>query len=83
MAKSDANTGYESKKFDKNTSVDDDTTLINDPNHNISDFSKTTNKNIGQFGVPTVFETSVSHVSHDDFALQTESKENMQSENCC
>ena len=42
--------------------MDDDTTLINDPKHNISDFSKTTNKNIRQFGVPTVFETSVSHV---------------------
>ena len=27
LAKSDANTGYERKKFDKNTSVDDDTTL--------------------------------------------------------
>ena len=37
-AKSDANTGSEPNKFDKNTSVDDDTTLINDPNHNFSDF---------------------------------------------
>ena len=42
LAKSDANTGCEPQKFDKNTSVDDDTTLINDPDHNISDFSKTT-----------------------------------------
>ena len=73
----------ESKKFDKNTSVDDETTLINDPNHNISNFSKTTKENIGQFGVPTVFETSASHVSHDDFALQMESKESMQSGNRC
>ena len=32
-------TGYEPNKFDKNTSVDDDTTLINDPDHT-SDFSK-------------------------------------------
>ena len=39
--------------------------LINDPNHNFSDFSKTTNESSGMFGVPTVFETSVSHVSHD------------------
>ena len=49
---------------------DDDTMLINDPNNNFSDISKTTNENTRQFGVPTVFETSVSHVSHDDFALQ-------------
>ena len=82
-AKSDANTGYEPKKFDKNTSVDDDTTLINDPDHNTSDFSKTTNENTRQFGVPTVFESSVSHVSHDDLALQIESKESMQSGNRC
>ena len=55
LAQSDANTGYEPKKFDKNTSVDDDTTLINDLNHKFSDFSKTTNENTRQFGVPTVF----------------------------
>ena len=42
---SDANTGYEPKEFDKITSVNDDTMLINDPNHNFSDFSKTTNEN--------------------------------------
>ena len=30
----------EPKKFDKNTSVDSDTMLTNDPNHNFSDFSK-------------------------------------------
>ena len=34
LARSDANTGYEPNEFDKNTFVDDDTTLINDPNHN-------------------------------------------------
>ena len=83
LAKSDANTGYEPKKFDKNTSVDDDTTLINDPDHNTSDFSKTTNENTRQFGVPTVFESSVLHVSHDDLALQIEGKECMQSGNRC
>ena len=38
LAKSDANTGCEPKKFDKITSVDDDKMLINDPNHNFSDF---------------------------------------------
>ena len=40
LAKSDANTGYEPKKFDKITFVDDDTMLINDLNQNFSDFSK-------------------------------------------
>ena len=59
LAKSDANTGYEPKEFDKITSVDDDTMLINNPTHNFSDFSKTTNENTRQFCVPTVFESSV------------------------
>ena len=58
-AKSALNTGYEPKKFDKNTSVDDDATLINDPDHNFWDFSKTMNENARQFGVHTVFESSV------------------------
>ena len=44
------------------TSVDNDTVLINDLNHNFSDFSKTTNENTRQIGVPTVFESSVSRV---------------------
>ena len=56
LAKSTLDTGYEPKKFDKITSVDNDTI-----------------QNKGQFGVLTVFESSVSHVSHDDFALQLES----------
>ena len=64
LTKSDANTGYDPKKFDKNTSVNDDTTLINDPDQNTSDFSKTMNENTSQFGVHTVFESSVLHVSH-------------------
>ena len=60
LAESDANTSYQPKKLDKNTSVDDDTMLINDPNHNFSDFSKTTKENTGQFVGPTVFESPVS-----------------------
>ena len=48
--------------------MDDDATLINHPDHNISDFSKTTNENTSQLGAHAVFESSVSHVSHDDFA---------------
>ena len=81
--KSDANTGYEPKKFDKITSVDDDTMLINDPNDNFSDFTKTTNENTRHFGVPTVFESSVSRVSHDEVALRIEAKESRQSGNRC
>ena len=47
-------TGYEPKEFDKITSVDGDTTPINDPNYDsISDFSKTTRECTGLFGVPT------------------------------
>ena len=57
--------------------------LINDPIHHFSDFPKTTNDNTKQFGVPTVFESSVSQRSHDDFALQVESKESMQLGNRC
>ena len=59
-----ANTGYEPKEFDKITSVDSDTMLINDPDHNTSDTSKTMNENTGQFGILTVFESSVVHVCH-------------------
>ena len=40
LAKSGANTSYEPIEFDKVTSVDDDTMLISDPNHNFSDFSE-------------------------------------------
>ena len=58
-------TGYEPKEFDKITSADGDTTPINDPNYdNISDFSKNTRENTGLFGVSTMLEVSVSHVSH-------------------
>ena len=41
LAKFLPHTGYEPKEFDKITSVDIDTILINDPNHDFSDFSKT------------------------------------------
>ena len=46
-------------------------------------FSKTKNENTRQFDVLTVFESSVSHVSHEDFALWIERKESMQSRNRC
>ena len=71
-------TGCEPKLPDKTTSVDGDTTPIKDPDHDsISDFSKTTRESTGLFGVPTVFEASVSQVSHGGSALQRESKESM------
>ena len=58
--------------------------LIDDPDLNeISNFSKNTHENIGLFGVLTMFDSSVSHVSHDDFALQIESKESMHRETDC
>ena len=44
---------------------------------------KTTNENTRKFGVPTAFDISVLHVSQDDFALQVESEESMQSGNRC
>ena len=63
LAKSVTKTGYEPKKINKNTSVENHTMLINDPNHNFSHFSKTMNEITGQFGVHTVFESSVLYVS--------------------
>ena len=60
-------TSYEPKEFDKITSADGDTTLINDSDYeNISDFSKITCENTGPFGVSTMLESSVSHVSHGE-----------------
>ena len=60
-------TGYEPKEFDKITPADGDTTPINDPNYdNISDFSKITRESTGPFGVSTMLEASVSHVSHGE-----------------
>ena len=77
------NTSFTPNELDKIISMDLDKTLINDPNHNFSDFSTATNENTGQFRVPTVFECSVSHVSHDDVAPQIASKESMQSGHIC
>ena len=68
------------KELDKTTSVDGDRTPINDPDHDISNFSKNTpNENTGLFGVPRVFKSSVSHVSRGNFALQRGTQESMQS----
>ena len=49
----------------------------------ISLTSSKTHENKGLFGVLTMFESSVSHVSHDVFALQIDSKESMRSGNRC
>ena len=72
-------TGYEPKEFDKITSVDVDTPSINDPDHNISDFSKTTSENTGHSVLNPLFCTFLI----GDFALQRESKESMPRENRC
>ena len=59
------NTSYEPKKFDKITSVDNDTMRIDDPDlDEISVFSKTFHENTGLFGVLTMFQSSVSYVFH-------------------
>ena len=84
LAKSDAHAGCEPNEFDEITFVDDDSTLIDDPDlDEISDFSKNTHENIRLFGVPTMLEASVSHVSHSDFALQIEDKQSMHRETDC
>ena len=64
-------TGYEPNEFEKITSVDVDTPPINDPDHNISDFSKTTSENTGHSVLNPLFCTFLI----GDFALQRESKE--------
>ena len=67
VADSTHSTGHEPKEFDKITSADGDTTPINDPNYdNISDISKIKRENIGFFGVSTMLEASVSHVSNGE-----------------
>ena len=61
------NTGHEPNEFDKITSADGDTTSIKDPDlDEISDFSKATRENTGLFGVSTMLEASVLHVSHGE-----------------
>ena len=72
------------KEFDKITSVENHTKLIDDPDLNeISDLSKNTHENIGLLGVLTMFESSVSHVSHDDFALHVGGEESTHRETDC
>ena len=84
LAKSALNTGCDPKEFDKITSVDNDTMLIDDPDLNeISDFSKNTRESTGLFGVPTVFEASVSHVSHGDFCSSERKQRKHASGNRC
>ena len=69
------NTVYEPNEFDKNTSVDSDTVLIDDPDLNeISFFSKNTHENKGLIDVLTMFDSSVSHVFHDDLLPEWKAK---------
>ena len=71
-------TGYEPKEFDKITFVDGDTTPVTDLNHDsICNFSKNTRENTEQFGVALMLEASVSHVYHEEFALEREIQESI------
>ena len=45
--------------------------------------SRKTHDNTGLFGILSLFESSVSHVSHDDIALQMESKVSMHRDTDC
>ena len=77
LADSTHSTGKEPKEFDKIASVDDDATLINDQNHSISDFSKTTNENTSQSVFPQCLNPLFCTFLIVDFALETESKEGL------
>ena len=83
LADSTHSTGKEPKEFDKIASVDDDATLINDQNHSISDFSKTTNENTSQSVFPQCLNPLFCTFLIVDFALETESKEGMHRETDC
>ena len=85
LANSALITGYEPNEFGKITPVDNDThdTLWRSRPQLKSLTSRNTHEKIGHFDVFTMFESSVSHVSHDDLALQIGSKEIMQSGNRC
>ena len=83
LADSTHSTGKEPKEFDKIASVDDDATLINDQNHSISDFSKTTNENTSQSVFPQCLNPLFCTFLIGDFALETESKEGMHRETDC
>ena len=74
MAKTVLNTGYEPKEFDKTTSVNGDTTLIDDPDlDNISDFSRVTQESTGLTSITTMCGLiSVLQVSRGDFDLSNE-----------
>ena len=78
LAKSAFITGYEPKEFGKITPVDNDTILIDDPDLNWNLWLLETNhtEKIGLFDVLTMFESSVSHVSHHDLALQLRKQRN-------
>ena len=76
LAASFHSTGYEPKQSDKMVLADDDATPINDPDHDsISKVSKTTLDNTGWFGVPAVWESSVSQI--DSLTRETEGKQRM------
>ena len=83
LAKSALNRGYEPKKFDKITSVDNDTTIIDDPDLDIYDFSKITGKTLDNSVFPQCLNSLFRTFLIGDFVPQRESKESMQSGNSC
>ena len=83
LARSDVNTGYGPNEFDKNTSVDNDTMLTNDPNHNISEFRKPLTRTLVKSVFPQCLNLLFRTFLIGDFVPQRESKESMQSGNRC
>ena len=75
--------GYEPKKFDKITSVDNDTTLTDDPDHDIYDFSKITGKTLDNSVFPQCLNSLFRTFLIGDFVSQRKSKESMQPGNSC
>ena len=74
-------TCYEPKEFDNVNSVDNDTTLINDQNHNISDFLKPRTSTLGNSVFTQCLNPLFCTFLVGDFVPQRESKESMHSGN--
>ena len=66
--------GYEPKKFDKITSVDNDTTHIDDPDHDIHDFSKIKGKTLDNSVFPQCLNSLFRTFLMGDFVLREKAK---------
>ena len=83
LAKPVLTTGYEPKEFDKITSVDDDMTLINDPDHNISESRKPRTRTLAKSVFTQCLNPLCCTFLIGDFVPQSESKESMLSGTRC